>query len=372
MGLRPRSRVVISRNLEVLGLAELLGREEVSSESYWMGVRETWCHRATFYVPPLDGRPELKSSRNRRSFFMRWRAVAARAPAHALYGRSAREVGRLPERPPSATRRLSSLRRLRRRRSSARRGTAWRRRRRALGCSGRLAAASSGEFSASRLRRYDIATSLSAAAESSSLSIDALGRPFCGVVSARTAGRLASSEGRRRSIDGQIDSRCLLLGDGGREALTAAVLEAVCCSPVLPACTSDSIWCSDTVQLLAIWPGVPAVFVNLHSSANCCTGSNTLQRRREDVLHLARSPLRRAAAALAPTSRCTTTTRRPATRRRHNKEDDAPMTEAEAIRHFATMQQAAYDRAFFTDGERQIATAERRADHDRRPASRRC
>ena len=31
--------------------------------------------------------------------------------------------------------------------------------------------------------------------------------------------------------------------------------------------------------------------------------------------------------------------------------DNAPMTEAEAIRHFATMQQAADDRAFFTDGE---------------------
>ena len=34
-----------------------------------------------------------------------------------------------------------------------------------------------------------------------------------------------------------------------------------------------------------------------------------------------------------------------------DNEDNAPMTEAEAIKHFATMQQAADDRAFFTDGE---------------------
>ena len=30
---------------------------------------------------------------------------------------------------------------------------------------------------------------------------------------------------------------------------------------------------------------------------------------------------------------------------------NAPMTEEEAIKHFSTMQQAADDRAFFTDGE---------------------
>ena len=51
------------------------------------------------------------------------------------------------------------------------------------------------------------------------------------------------------------------------------------------------------------------------------------------------------------------------------------MTEAEAIKHFATMQQAADDRAFFTDGElASVTTALERLglDHDRgRPASRR-
>ena len=49
-------------------------------------------------------------------------------------------------------------------------------------------------------------------------------------------------------------------------------------------------------------------------------------------------------------------------------EDNAPMTEAEAIKHFATMQQAADDRAFFTDGElASVTTALERLglDHDR-------
>ena len=44
------------------------------------------------------------------------------------------------------------------------------------------------------------------------------------------------------------------------------------------------------------------------------------------------------------------------------------MTEAEAIKHFATMQQAADDRAFFTDGElASVTTALERLglDHDR-------
>ena len=48
--------------------------------------------------------------------------------------------------------------------------------------------------------------------------------------------------------------------------------------------------------------------------------------------------------------------------------DNAPMTEAEAIKHFATMQQAADDRAFFTDGElASVTTALERLglDHDR-------
>ena len=47
---------------------------------------------------------------------------------------------------------------------------------------------------------------------------------------------------------------------------------------------------------------------------------------------------------------------------------NAPMTEAEAIRHFETMQQAADDRAFFTDGElASVTTALERLglDHDR-------
>ena len=49
-------------------------------------------------------------------------------------------------------------------------------------------------------------------------------------------------------------------------------------------------------------------------------------------------------------------------------DDNAPMTEAEAIRHFETMQQAANDRAFFTDGElASVTTALERLglDHDR-------
>ena len=49
-------------------------------------------------------------------------------------------------------------------------------------------------------------------------------------------------------------------------------------------------------------------------------------------------------------------------------DDNAPMTEAEAIKHFATMQQAADDRAFFTDGElASVTTALERLglDHDR-------
>ena len=48
--------------------------------------------------------------------------------------------------------------------------------------------------------------------------------------------------------------------------------------------------------------------------------------------------------------------------------DNAPMTEEEAIKHFSTMQQAADDRAFFTDGElASVTTALERLglDHDR-------